>query len=205
MQYRSNRTDIKNSERQDLWVRWTAQTLPAQSEILQKITPSQSRFSWHRTWRYTIDIRYPMQHNLTDINVPTFRYNLSPRWEQIPEDVRRICLWNFDKRNQTTKRRFRKASSYKLALLSCTVAPRHDNVQSRISGTNIPRYRSLCVTCPDTRMWHTWSSHSQNMHVPVLESARAKASLSYYMKIGLFYFCGATTQLRPRQPHCSGL
>jgi len=25
------------------------------------------------------------------------------------------------------------------------------------------------------------------------------------MKTGLFYFRGATTQIKPRQPHCSGL
>jgi len=149
MQYCSNRTRIKNSEKQDLWVRWAAQTLPAQSEVLKKkVTRSQVRFSCSRTWRYTVDIRYAMQYNLSDINVPTFRYNLSPRWVQIPE--RRICLWNFDKYeyNQTTRCRFRKASSYILALLSCTVAPRQDNVQSRISDTAVPRYRSLCMTWP---------------------------------------------------------
>jgi hypothetical protein len=101
-----------------------------------------------------------MQYNISDINVPTFRYNLSLRWVQIPEDAGCIRLWTFDKYNQTTRRRFRKASSYNLALLSRTVAPRQYNMQSRISDTTVPWYRSLCMTCPDTRMWHTWSSHT---------------------------------------------
>ena len=110
----------------------------------------------------TIHRGYPVRDaiNLSDINVLTFRHNLFPSWVQIPEDVRRICLWNFDKYNQTKRRRFRKLSSYTLALLSCTVAPRQDNVQSRISDTTVPQNRSLCITCPDTRMWHTWSSHT---------------------------------------------